>query len=157
MCRVYNPVRMEQGFMSYSELEYSETPLLEIKLLIPKVVISRTSNPYTDISFLEEAVDLWSTTAIPRYSKVIVRELTELFSFIITDIQTTEDPRGVNMYYKYTLTPSSSVTSTSQDVLDAVVAVDETIENSDAFVSSISDINKASSVRRDPTIKVGKL
>lgn len=158
VCNVYAPQAMEQGFMNYSDIVYENTVLLSTKFLIPKAVILRSQNAFTEVGFLEEDANLWSTTKIPKYSKIIVVESTEVLSFLVTDIETTEDPRFNEMYYKYTLVPSSSVTAQTSSTIAAVASAEEDfIVDNPKFDSSISDVNKQSANTPSTAIKVGKL
>ncbi|BCG50081.1 hypothetical protein [Ralstonia phage RP13] len=172
-CRVYTPVSIPSGFMNYSDIEYSPSTFLNEKLLVPKAVVFRHNNPFTGMGFSEEEQAIWSTKKIPKYSKIVVVEVSELLSFIVSEVQTTEDTRTIlntatptasppgnsvnQMYFKYTLVPSSSVTAGEANDIAALTSEENTQSADPAFHSSINDMNRMPQSTPNPLIKVGKL
>lgn len=155
-CKIYAPEEMGLGFMAMSELKYFDVPMKEERLLIPRAVLTRAKNPHTDIIFSEEEMYLWSVASIPRYSKVIVVE-SEILSFIVSEVESTEDSRGTEMYYKYTLVPSSMVTSSDSAMIDASTVEEDSIIADPDFRASIEDSSRTPTQPPSASIKVGKL
>lgn len=153
-CKVYTPMSIPEGFMAYGEILYYTEPKFESKLLIPKVVLIRNYNEFTDLAFLEEPCSIWSVIPIPKYSKILVNELTELISFIVTDIKTTEDPRFKDVYYEYILSPSSSITADNS--LEASLALTNEKSLDEDFENVMHDMNRPA-LLTSSSIKVSKL
>lgn len=155
-CKIFVPTLIPDGFMNYSEIEYSDEPFSEEKLLIPKAVIRRSNNQFNEIEFAESEFELWTLKHIPRYSKLLITETTALLSFIISEIQVTKDSRSDNSYYKYTLVPSSSVVNIDDEV-DSAIEAEAVVEEDENFTPSIEAINKQPQLPPSSIIKVGKL
>lgn len=162
MCKVFYPLEMPDGFMNYSNIEYS-TKSIDVKLLIPRAVIRRHNDPFTDIEFSEEETYIWSVKEFPRYSKITVTEISSLISFIVTEIETTKDSRLTYvrddgdpiLYYKYTLVPSSSILP--QESISGIEDMEIDRIDQEEFTASIEDINKQPNNKPNSNIKVGKL
>lgn len=158
LCNVFIPSNIPTGFNDYSDITYSKEIFLSQKLLIPKAVVQTLSNPYTNVAFFgEEEIFLWSTKQIPKLSKIVVVEAS-LISFLITNIETLEDTRKpLDIYYKYTLVPSSSIPHESvEDLVDIIEDENSYVEDT-KFNPSVTELTKTSTETQSPIIKVGKL
>jgi hypothetical protein len=158
-CNVHYPSTMGAGFMNYSDIQYDTNPdILNQKFLIPKAVLVRNNNSYTQLGYLVEdgEIFLWSAIQIPRYSKIIVNELYELFSFIVSEIEFTEEIRSQNIYYKYTIVPSASITVNEIPLITEIASLEESQQPS-AIVTEEQDINKVSTITPNTSIIIGRV
>lgn len=157
---VYAPVDdLGSAFQNYGDLKYGSSPIFNGKLLIPRLLVKRSPNAYTNFDFVEDESLAYSLALFPRFSKVILNERNELSSFIIDDTIETEDVQLGNIYYKYSLIPSSELlsrgrTSNSEQVINFE---ENEIVSDPVFTSSIKENNATSDEPSSGKIKYGKL
>lgn len=157
LCRVYYPERIPNQIISFGDIIYSLNTFIESKLLIPKSVLFRNTNSFSEIGFFGDAVFIWSVLKIPKYSKVIIVENIDLLSFTITEIEATEDIRDKGIYFRYTLVPSTTVTINEELEISSNISLDQELLADPEFSQSIKELNITPSNMPSKNIKVGKL
>lgn len=100
---------LNSGLQSYGDVKYSETSIYSGKLLIPEYLYRVSNNPYGFSDFTDTQFSAFSKIQFPKFSKVIITEIRDLVSFIISDAKDTRDSSLATIFYEYTLIPSSQI------------------------------------------------
>lgn len=118
----------DSGLQSYGDVKYSDEPIYTGKLLIPEYLYRESQNPYGFSDFTDTTFTAYTREKLPRLSKVIITEIKDLVSFIISDAKDSRDSSLATLFYTYTLIPSSQIIKRANSSVDNMLDLNEALE-----------------------------
>lgn len=154
--RIYAPLEDFNSSLQYwGDVKYSESPVYEDKLLIPEYLYRTSNNPYTASDFLEEPLTCYTKELLPKLGKVIITELKDYNSFIITQSQDFRDSSADVLYYQYTLLSSSELLNRTESTFDELIhnEMEDEIELNGELGEAVEGTNESIDTPLDPEFK----